>query len=526
MIAVALLGAATQVFAQARRIQGKVVDEHGTPVTGALIETVMVALPDVEFGVRRTDETWKARTNADGNYIVTVPGPGQYLVTVMKDGVGRDQTKVAVQRSGIVTANLTIWNPPAATIASKDCGTSRTFGAFKQSPHTAAADPGLVRLIAWLEAVGLHTPGCKDAPSVAVSQWTRSDLETLLRDVRELVTFLRRAEDERAEWAGSGGAQRDQLVLVMYGRRIMLFELQQVFYGDQPLRANDLLRRGAVLHADIGIFVPGDLGRYPLVADGDGRGWRGRSLQWEVGRLLLDSITPAASADAGAQLWYRAVTAHLFRDGNLAELPSHLNRARQVFPQSADVWVDSAYLHHVLSSPAIQASVQQLRANDVSVAIGSRTSELERAERFFREALAIAPDDADARLRLGHALSGLGRRKEAALELRKAIDAKPDGRRTYLAVLLLGREEEALGRRDEARRRYEQAAGLYPSAQSPRLALSRLAQHTGDRAGAQLSLRNLVRVSGRDPSDPWWEFYEPHKEDADILVTRMRQIGR
>ena len=28
-----------------------------------------------------------------------------------------------------------------------------------------------------------------------------------------------------------------------------------------------------------------------------------------------------------------------------------------------------------------------------------------------------------------------------------------------------------------------------------------------------------------DHTDPWWFYYEPHKEDADALMRRMRQIG-
>ena len=224
------------------------------------------------------------------------------------------------------------------------------------------------------------------------------------------------------------------------------------------------------------------------------------------------------SADAGALLWYRAVSAHLFRRGNLAELPAHLSRAREVFPQSPDLLFDSGYLHQALSSPAIQASVQQLRANDVTVAVGSRSAELQRAERFFREGLALAPNDGDARIRLGHTLGELGKHQEAAAELRRAIDAKPDKPRLYLAELFLARQEEVLGRRDESLRRYERAADLYPAAQSPRFGMSGLARQTGDRASAQRSLRELTSTSHADRADPWWLFYETHLEDADVLM--------
>jgi tetratricopeptide (TPR) repeat protein len=240
---------------------------------------------------------------------------------------------------------------------------------------------------------------------------------------------------------------------------------------------------------------------------------------------LLDSITPAVGTDAGALLWYRAVSAHLFREGNLAEVTTHLNRARQVFPQSPDLLFDSAYLHQELSSPSIQASAEQLRAEDVSVKVDSRRSELQRAERFFREALMRHPDDAAGRIRFGHTLGELGRHDEAATTLRLAIETKPDRRELYFAELFLGRAEEALGRHAEAKRSYERAASLYPGAQSPKLAVSRLARRAGDQAGAQSVLRSLAEQTNVERGDPWWEYYEHHTADTDGLLKDMWEMA-
>jgi tetratricopeptide (TPR) repeat protein len=180
-----------------------------------------------------------------------------------------------------------------------------------------------------------------------------------------------------------------------------------------------------------------------------------------------------------------------------------------------------------LSSPAIQAAVQQLRSNGTSTIVESRSNELQLAERFFRQALTLAPDNADARVRLGHTLDELGRHEEAAAELRTAIEADRDRERLYLAQLFLGRAEQALGRRDEARRRYEQAAGLYPSAQSPRLALGQLARESGDRTGALHAMQNVMarRSADIDVTDPWWFYYYPHLRDAAELMQEMRTIG-
>lgn len=523
LLIAALLGLAAPTSAQVRRIHGKVVDESGTPVAGAAIEVTVAALADAVFAVRNNDQTIRAQTNANGDYIVTVPAAGEYRVTAAKAGLGSDQIKVAAGRSGLVTANLTLWKArPAPTAAS--CGVGAAIGAFTRSPLSAGAQPGLSRLLGWLEAVHLHTPGCNDPPAIEIGGLALGDIEVLLRDVKVLVAFLRRVEEARMVYTGRGRAERDQLIFFIYERRFTLDELQRQFFGNQALVANELLLRAAVMHADIAIFVPGDFGRHPLVKDGGRRGSRGGSSHWEVGRRLLESLAPFAS-DA-ALLWYRAVSAHLFREGNLAELANHLVRARQVFPRSADLLFDSGCFHHELSSPAIQASLQQLRANGVRADVDSRVAELERAERFFRDALTVAPDHAGARLRLGHTLGALGRHKEAAAELRRAIDLKPDQASAYLAALLLGYQEEALGRRDDARRRYEQAAALYPDAQSPRLALSALARQTGDAVTARRVLQSLPPGDDIDGSDPWWGFYQSHDKDADVLMNRMRQIGR
>ena len=178
-----------------------------------------------------------------------------------------------------------------------------------------------------------------------------------------------------------------------------------------------MLRRGAVFHADIGIFVPGNLSRYPLVEDGGRKGWREGSSHWEIGRALLDGIMPSPGSDVERCSVSRGIRALLPRGQS--------RRARHAFesrppgvPSEAELFFDSAYLHQELSSPAIQASVQQVRADDVNVTVDSRGSELQRAEQFFRDGLARAPDDADARVRLGHTLGELGRHEEAAAELR------------------------------------------------------------------------------------------------------------
>jgi tetratricopeptide (TPR) repeat protein len=360
------------------------------------------------------------------------------------------------------------------------------LGVFAQDAEQI--NPSLTRLLRWLDDVQLHTPGYGDPPATEVGSWSRSQLDTLVGDIRRLSVFQRRARE-----SGLGRLA----TLDLYGRRLTRDDVEKMFDG------NRTLIRGAVLHADVAVFV---------------------------GRLLLDAITPTPAGNAGALLWYRATSAFLLRDRYLGEAPDHLNRGLQIFPDDPSLLLDSGYLNEKFSSTAIQAAVQEMRATGGNPGVGSRRAQLERAERSFRQVLRVEPGHADARLRLGHTLSELAEHEEAAAELRKAIAGNLKGNQLYFAELFLGREEEALGNRADAKRHFENAAELYPKAQSPRLALSQLARRSGDRAGAIRALQGVTSLRSTPlndaaRTDPWWEYYEVHADDTEPLMEQMRALA-
>jgi tetratricopeptide (TPR) repeat protein len=243
---------------------------------------------------------------------------------------------------------------------------------------------------------------------------------------------------------------------------------------------------------------------------------------------VLDAITPSPASDPGALVWYRAASSYLLHEGHLGEARAHLDIARRIFPSDAFFLLDSAYLHQNFSSVSVQAAAQDLRDAGANPAVQSRRMELERAERFFRQTLGLDPGQTDARLRLGHTLGELGRHDEAAIELRRAIEARPNGPQLYFAELFLGHEEQALGRSDAAKQHYENAAELYPKAQSPRLALSQLARQSGDRPGALRALRGVTALPPDEGYrwDPWWGYYNAHQEDSERLLDEMRKLAR
>lgn len=332
----------------------------------------------------------------------------------------------------------------------------------------------------WLGAVKEHQSGRADNSAFEIARWSTSELQAVVAEVKKYVRSM--GKDRRAE-----------------GNRILL--------------------RGAVLHADIAKVIPDHMisGSLPekvfVVGDGQQRASRYPTVHWSVGRWLLDGVAPTPASEPDVLLWYRELSEYLLNTGTLSEAVPHLERAREIFPADAQILLDSAYLHEKLASPQIQAAAMSIDgAKGFKPGVDSQRAELGRAERFFRQALAVEPHNSEARVRLGRIIGQQGHHREAATELRKAIAAGLRSESLYHAELFLGWEEESLGNRATARESYERAAKLYPHAQSPRLALSRLARQSGDRAGALRALQPFseLPVDERMREDPWWSYYNVH----------------
>ena len=285
-------------------------------------------------------------------------------------------------------------------------------------------------------------------------------------------------------------------------------------------RANQMLLRGAALHADIGRLIPDDtVQRSPnqksayVVRDGRWMGVRYVSIHWQLGRSLLDGVMPNPAAHPGVWAWYLETAADLLRLRQSAAALEHYTRARQLFPSDPAILFGSGVLHEMFGSTALQAAAESVaESNRTSAAVSSARGELVRAERFFRDSLMHRPDHLEARVRHGRVLDRLGRHEEASEELRRAIQDGASGQLSYLAHLFLGHAEEARDRDEAARAAFERALALYPKAQSPRLALSQIARRAGNRAAAQRELQAIAALPDdeRRREDPWWAYYNVH----------------
>lgn len=458
--------------------------------------------------------------------------------------------------------------------------TTASHATADQTGKPNSADPRLERVEQWLKTVMHHQPGEADEPANLVALWSNGDIRTLWVDANVVVQLMRnpRGLAFNVQFEGQKTVQRVRYTAAQMHRLKVLAcaaagavslpacvdqragaELDEDLVRLSSLAAasrlggdhdNYILRRGALLHADIAMLVPAR-SREPVdaglsagpqrirldISDGQGVDLTQDAIQWEFGRMLLDYVKPphtelvAPARDEMVRQWYRATAAWMQQRGNHDTF--HLDRARALFPTDADILFLSGCQHETYASPAMQSAVRSLvLPTGFVLDVTSDRNELRAAEGFFRRALVVRPDFGEAHLRLGRVLLMQGRAPEASIELQQAIasfEGSEDDQLLYYAELFAGAAHEAMSQLDAARASYEKAAELYPAAQSPRLALSALARRRGDRAAALRALQEVFELppSG-DPAldEPWWRYDVSQARNADALLGELRKPFR
>jgi hypothetical protein len=413
----------------------------------------------------------------------------------------------------------------------------------------------LDRLEAWVAAVGRHTPGELDEAALEINQWSAADLHDVWLDVGSLaglvreptVTIFFAPADWRIRLMPAGWQTEfvpSRASTISYSGR----DIERLRRLAAPLGTptdggeNALLKRGAMLHADVAMLAPADARltvkpgsagtrRYRLHVD-DGRPGeiRTEANHWDMGRRLLERVRyhdPKGAArgpalDDTVRLWYVATCAYLISVGDLD--PEHFVRAVELFPKNPDLLFLRAALHETMAGARRQLAMRKADVPaGVNFAIGTRGDELSFAERFYKSALESAPSFDEARVRYARVLGARGHHDEAVKELQRLAGVQ-EPLLQYYTALFLGGELEALGKDAEARRAYERAAALLPTAQSPRLALSRLAAGP-DRSAAREALLTLTEQESRGDArdDPWWVYDLVAGRGADLALTALHK---
>ena len=435
-----------------------------------------------------------------------------------------------------------------------------------------AADPPVTRIgrvEQWLKAIPHHEPDRLDAAVTLVASWSPADVRTLWIDANNLVLLMRHPRavrfDIRQPWqrtvqavrytpselrrlvvlaCAASGLVTQPECLEAHAPAQLDAELLQLahlaaearLHGDQD---RYILRRGALLHADVAMLTPGSiepvntggsLGPQRIraqISDGREVSLGQTEVHWELARMLLDHVKPHGTGDGElgrdemVRQWYHATAAWMQWRQNYDS--DHLDRAREIFPDDPDILFLSGSLRETYAGSRIQNAVRAAFVpTGVRMDVGSDRAELRRAETFLRRALAAKPDASHVRLHLGHVLLMLGRPADAAGELTRALAALDDDLLRYYGELFLGAAREALGTFDAARDSYARAAELQPAAQSPLLALSALARRRGDRTGALREIRRVFDLeSTGSADDPWWTYHTSQARDAFDLIEAL-----
>lgn len=239
----------------------------------------------------------------------------------------------------------------------------------------------------------------------------------------------------------------------------------------------------------------------------------GRSLLAAHRRLVRHPIEP----DAFERFWLWTALAML-EGANTPEITREFaDHALTRFPEEPRFWLAKAL------------AIDQARAFDDSdgragAAHGAHVRELVAA---YDAAIQFPETAAEARVRKAFFLHRIGRHAESLKALDAIADAETqrDAAVRYLRHLFRGRVLEALERYEDAIAAYEAARAVDARAQSPRVALMRLAVRAGNRETAA-RLAEAIQTDPPVAFDPWWTYWLGDYRQYDVIVSRLRELTR
>jgi hypothetical protein len=428
----------------------------------------------------------------------------------------------------------------------------------RQPARNEEVPPRIARLERWLEAIASHRPGALDDGVRLVSAWNQQELRLIWIDVLTIASMLRSPDVSIfyvSEPLRAGQNIRQVSPIATNTSRQVLYtggELRrlraiakQVSADGEPGPENDILKRGAMLHADVEMLVgrsatsastarPGPVGATLFMDDGQQLGVTNTVSHWNMGRRLLESVRPLDNktvfktrpdpgADDTVRRWYLAGCAYMLRT-RFIEV-DQFSRAVELFPNDPDILFFVASIHEYFAGVRTQSVMRSMKGpRDVKFDVQEEGAELRLAEQLYRRALERNPTLVEARIRLGRVLGLRGRHDEAIAQLRHGQTAEEPVLQFY-AHLFLGVEFEALGNGAAARQSYQRASELAPTAQSPLFGLSRLAEQAGDKVAAREFVARVLALPRDEPdrADPWWVYEIVQARGVDGLLADLRQ---
>ena len=137
----------------------------------------------------------------------------------------------------------------------------------------------------------------------------------------------------------------------------------------------------------------------------------------------------------------------------------------------------------------------------------------------------FADTETEARVRAARFLYALGQLDRALAMVNGISRPSADLEVRYFEHLSRGQNLRASGRFDEAAESFRAALGVWPGAQSARVALMTLLLSRGKRDEAA-ALSEAVQTAASDQSDPWWVYWLGDYRVYPAIFDRLRELGR
>ncbi len=206
-----------------------------------------------------------------------------------------------------------------------------------------------------------------------------------------------------------------------------------------------------------------------------------------------------------ARDWYLLLVAVQHGRSEVGWSRAYLEEALKSFPKDPNLTVALGSNHEMLSDLSagyvsyVDASGRYLRQSSVDA-----EDELREATRCLEQAVALAPQLFEARLRLGRLLYRRGELDRAAKELEAARQLAPQNELKYLALLFSGMVEAARGSYEQADSFYTDALRLLPTGQTAAIAKAETAYLRGRVGEAAAIVQATLLQTKKD--DPWWGY--------------------
>ncbi len=236
-----------------------------------------------------------------------------------------------------------------------------------------------------------------------------------------------------------------------------------------------------------------------------------------------------------AREWYLGLIWLRFAHLEYTDLYVMLDRARLKFPDDPDVLLSSGSEVEIeIMREHATAPDDRRRLDQTNTIKVNQMVRMVRATDFFRRAIALDPNAAEARIRLARLLASQHDRErgdEALTLLREAREIAKTPPLSYLAALFAGDIEEQRKNTSAAATWYRTAIAECPLAQTARLAQSHIQLDLNDGArGAINTLRPLQAARPKDDNicepDPWRTYRFGQAWRLPAQINAMRKLAR